>query len=146
MVKNLILGPILARLAQTWAAKFFLFVGFTSTRWQGIVTSCHCMQFQGKLMTQTQENGKKIHFGSELFSQKIWLHQSLDFMVNYYHVKYQKKLMIQSWENLVTEGWTNRRMSMIRRCTTNVEGNFLYNSIRLLQKAIFLQKTYGRVN
>ena len=145
MVKNLISGPILARMAQTWATKFF-FVGFTSTRWQGIVTSCHCLQFQGKLVTQTQENGKKSHFGPEFFSQKIWLHQSLDFMVNYHHVQYKKKLMIQSWENLVTEGRTNRRMSMIRRCTTNVEGNFLYNCIRLLKKTIFLHKTYGGVN
>ena len=39
----------------------------------------------------SSRNGKKFHFGSEFFSQKIWLHQSLDFMVNYRHVKYQKK-------------------------------------------------------
>ena len=25
------------------------------------------------------------------FSQKIWLHQSLDVMVSYHHVQYQKK-------------------------------------------------------
>ena len=49
------------------------------------------MQFQGKLVTQTQENGKKSHFGPEFFSHKIWLHQSLDFMVNYHHVQYKKK-------------------------------------------------------
>ena len=31
-----------------------------------------------------------------LFFSKIWLCQSLDIMVSYYHVQYQKKLMIQS--------------------------------------------------
>ena len=57
-------------------------------------------------MVQTQENGKKTHFGSNLgplatnldrnFFSKIWLRQSLDIMVSYHHVQYQKKLMIQS--------------------------------------------------
>ena len=44
--KNLVLGPILASLAQIWASEFF-FVGFTST-W-----NYHCMRFQGKLINQT---------------------------------------------------------------------------------------------
>ena len=39
--------------------------------------------------------------------------QSLDIMVNYHHVQYQKKLMIQSWENLVTYGQTDRRTRVI---------------------------------
>ena len=41
------------------------------------------------------------------FKKKIWLRQSLDIMVSYHHVKYQKKLMIQSWENL--DRWTDRQ-------------------------------------
>ena len=72
-----------------------------------IVASYHCMQFQGKLMNQSQENGEKPHFGFNLgplgpnscqnfFLKKIWLRQSLDIMVSYHHVQYQKKLMIQS--------------------------------------------------
>ena len=36
----------------------------------------------------------------------IWLCQSLDIMVSYHNVQYQKKPMIQSWENLVTDGRT----------------------------------------
>ena len=44
------------------------------------------------------------------FLSKIWLHQSLDIMVSYHHVQYQKKLMIQSWENLVRDRQTGRRM------------------------------------
>ena len=64
------------------------------------------MQFQGKLMIQTQENSKKPHFGPDLapFSQnsghtivfififyffsKIWLRQPLDIMVSYHNVHY----------------------------------------------------------
>ena len=30
------------------------------------VTSCHSIQFHGQLMIQTQENGKKPHFGPDL--------------------------------------------------------------------------------
>ena len=83
-----------------------------------IVSSYHCMQLQGKLMNQTWENSKKPSFwpdfgpfgpnlGYQFFFSKIWLRQSLDIMVSYHHVQYQKKLMIQSWENLVTDGQTD---------------------------------------
>ena len=53
-------------------------------------------------MIQTQENGEKPYFGSDLgplrpnlgrqniFSE-IFLHPALDTMVSYHHVKYQKK-------------------------------------------------------
>ena len=65
------------------------------------------MQFQGKLMIQTQENGKKPNFGPNLsplnrnssrqfFFAKILLRQSLDIMVSYHHVQYHKKLMRSS--------------------------------------------------
>ena len=39
-----------------------------------IVESYHCMQFQGKLMNQTWENGKKTNFGPDfsLFLAQIW--------------------------------------------------------------------------
>ena len=70
-------------------------------------------------MNQTWENSKKPIWNLEtiqarfwlkfrlpilyLFS-KIWLRQSLDVMVSYHHKQYQEKLLIQSWENLVTDG------------------------------------------
>ena len=57
MAKNLISGLILSRLAQIWAPKFFS-VGLTSTELLDIVSSYHRIQFQGKLMIQTQENGE----------------------------------------------------------------------------------------
>ena len=60
------------------------------------------MQFQEKLIIRTQENGEKRHFGPdlgllgpnlgcEIFFSKIGLPQSLDIMVSYHHVQYQKK-------------------------------------------------------
>ena len=86
-------------------------------------------------MIQTQENGEKPCLGPDLgtlgpnsghqfFFLKIWLRQSLDIMVSYHHVKYQKKLKIKSWENLVTERQTDGQMdtSDFRgRCLTDVE-------------------------
>ena len=86
-------------------------------------------------MNQTWENDKKPSFrpgfgpfgpnsGCHFFLSKIWLHQSLDAMVSYHHVQYQKKLVIQSWESLVTDRETNRQMDnsdFIGRYLTNVE-------------------------
>ena len=58
------------------------------------------------------------------FFKKIWRRQLLDIMVTY-HVQYQKKLMIQSWEDLVTDGGTNGKTDesdFMGRCPTNVRG------------------------
>ena len=59
------------------------------------------------------------------FFRKIWLSQSIDFMSNYHHVQYQKKLMIQFWEKLVKDGRTDRQADgqmaesdFIGRCLT----------------------------
>ena len=57
---------------------------------------------------------------AKYFFSKSWLCHSLDVMVSYYHVQYQKKPMIQSWENLVTDGQTDKS-DFIGRCPTNVE-------------------------
>ena len=54
-----------------------------------IVASYHCIQFQGKLMIQTQENGKKPFFGLALQAQ--WAH------IRY--MQFQGKYMIQNQEN-----------------------------------------------
>ena len=92
------------------------------------VASYHCTHFQGKLINQMAKNLNlglilahlaQIWVAKILFS-KIWLRQSLDIMVSYHNVQYQKKLMIQSWENLVTDGQTDES-DFIRRCPTNAE-------------------------
>ena len=96
-----------------------------------IVASYHCTQLQGKLMNQTDENGKKtLSFGSDFgtfgpnsgrqknfffFFSKIWLRQSLDIMACYHPVQFQKKLM---------DGRTDRqtdKSDFTGRCPTNVE-------------------------
>ena len=43
---------------------------------------------------------------------------------SYHHVQYQKKLMIQSWENLVTDEWRKGQgdeSDFIGCCRTNIE-------------------------
>ena len=57
---------------------------------------------------------------AEILFSKIWLRQSLDIIVSYHNVQYHKKLMIQFWENLVTDGQTDES-DFIRRCLTNAE-------------------------
>ena len=114
-----------------------------------IVASYHCMQFQGKLKNQTWETGKKTLllglilaqiWATNFFFSKIWLCQSLEIMVSYHHVQYQKKLMIQSWENLVMDGQTDRQTKkrtdgqtdesdFIGCCLTNVERPKIVTSI-----------------
>ena len=54
-----------------------------------------------------------------------WLSQSIDFMGNYHYVQYQRKLMIQPWENLVKDGRADSRADgqmadsdFIGRCPT----------------------------
>ena len=49
-----------------------------------------------------------LNSGRHIFFSKIWLPQPLDIVVSNDHVQYQKKLMIQSSENLVTDRWTDR--------------------------------------
>ena len=84
-------------------------------------------------MIQTQESGKKLHFGPNLglldpnsgdqfcFS-KIWLRQLLG-MVSYHNVQYQEKLITQSSENLVTDRWTDRRTRVISQYTVRLKSN-----------------------
>ena len=84
-----------------------------------IVASYYCMQFQGKIKYETWENTKNLVLGLILahlaqiwtviffFFSKIWYRQSLDIMVSYHHVQYQKKLTIQSWGHLGMDGRTD---------------------------------------
>ena len=58
--------------------------------------------------------------GCRLFFPKIWL----EVLVRYHHVHNQNKLMIQSWENLVTGGQADEQTdknNFTGRCQTNVE-------------------------
>ena len=90
MAKNLVLGPILAPLDQIWAPKNFVH-GFYFYYMLDIVAS-----YQGKLITKLENIAKNLVLGNQFFFSKIWLGQSLDIMVSYHHVQYQKNLLIQS--------------------------------------------------
>ena len=124
MAKNLISRTILAW-PRFRTQKCFR--GFCLYQMLGIVASYHCKQSQGKHMIQTQENGEKPYFGSDLgplrphlgcqniFSE-IWLHQSLDTMVSYHHVKYQKKTndpILKKFSDGRTDRQTNRRTRVV---------------------------------
>ena len=107
MAKNLVLNPIFVHLAQIWAPKF----------------ESNLRKLQ-KTQSRTQFWSIWPKFSLSNFFSKIWLHQSLNVMVSYCHVQYQKKLMIQSWQNLVTDGRMDRRKYdewLHRRLSTNVE-------------------------
>ena len=63
MAKKQIFNLILALLVQIWAPT--IFHGFCLNQMLDI-TSYHCIEFQGKLMNQTLENGKKtLIFGPD---------------------------------------------------------------------------------
>ena len=60
---------------------------------------------------------------AKFFCSKMWLGQSLDIMGSYHHVQYQRKLMIQSWENLAADGRTDGEpdeSDFVGPCPTNV--------------------------
>ena len=78
-----------------------------------ITASYHWVHFQGKRMIQTQENDK-THFGPDLGPLDPKFGPSFFF----------KKLMILSWENLVTDGRTDRqtdKSDFIGQFPTNAE-------------------------
>ena len=75
-----------------------------------IVASYHCMQFQGKLMNQTWENGKKSSFepnfgpfgpnlDPKIFFRGFYLNWMLDIIASYHCMQLQGKLMNKTWEN-----------------------------------------------
>ena len=79
------------------------------------------MQLQGKRMIQTQKNSKKPHFGlkgpnqgNQIFYSKIWLCQSLEIIVSYHHVKYQKKTNGPIFRKF-SDGRMDRQMDRQRR-------------------------------
>ena len=98
----------------------FFFARFTSTRCYTLSQSIFAFNFKENLWSKLKKKWQKTllwtwfrstgpKFGSPSFFSKIWFCQSLDVMVSYQHVKYQKKLIIQSWENLVTDGRTDQQ-------------------------------------
>ena len=107
-----------------------------------IVTNYHCIQLQGKLMIQTQENGIKI--GGGLILQKIqaanFFFKILALSVTRYHGQLSSWTISEKTNDRIlrkicegrtdgqtdrrTDGQTDRRTDesdFIRRCPTNVD-------------------------
>ena len=67
-----------------------------------IAASYHYMQFQGKLINQTLENGKKTSFRPDFgpfgpnFFCGFYLYYMLDIFASYYCVQFKGKLMNQT--------------------------------------------------
>ena len=101
--KNLVLGLNLG--PKIFFHEFYLYYMLD------IVASYHCMQLQGKLMSQTWENGKKPSFrtnfdpfgpnlGPKIFFHEFYLYYMLDIIVaSYHHMQFQGQLMNQTREN-----------------------------------------------
>ena len=80
-------------------------------------------------MIQTQANGEKPYSGPDLgplnpnlshhfFSWKIWLCQSLDIMIRYQNVKYEKKTndsILRTFSNGWTDAQTTDRQTDVQR-------------------------------
>lgn len=88
------------------------------------------------------------------FFSKVWLHQSLDTMIGYRHVKYQKKLIIQSWEKLETDvrmdeqthGHTDES-DFIGHCPTDVKSPIFtwYKVLRLNEEKKNAKKSFKKI-
>ena len=66
-----------------------------------IVASYHCLQFQGRLMNQTRENGKKPSFGTSFgppkkFFQGFYFYYMLHIVASYHCMQLQGKLTNQT--------------------------------------------------
>ena len=120
MPKNLVSGPILAPLALK---KKLLWILPLPDAGNYCKLSLYAVSRKTNEPNQTWENCKNLVLGLILaqiraaiffffFFSKTWLPQSLDVRVSYHH-HIRKKLSIQSWEKLVTDGRTDRRTRMI---------------------------------
>ena len=107
-VKNVISGPILIHLAQIQAQNFFRKLYLCQKL--GIVPSYQPRQFKEKLMSQAEENVKKLILGpilahlaqiqAQIFFWKLYLYWKLDIVLSYYSRQFKEKLMSQNEENV----------------------------------------------
>ena len=62
----------------------------------GVIASYHRIQFQEKLVVQTQENGEKPHFGPDLDHQFFLQSFQLDIVSSYHPMQFRGKLVNQT--------------------------------------------------
>ena len=95
------------------------FVGFTSTYAISKKSSNPNLRklWKTSLWAWFRPVGPKIR--PQIFFFWIWLLRSLDIMISYHHVQYQKKVINQSWEDLVTDRRTNKQMDALAHRQTD---------------------------
>ena len=105
-----------------------------------ILTSYYYMHFKQQLMNQTWENGKNLILDTVLVCltqichpksshqncfSKIWLRQTLDIMVSYHHIQYQKKnndpILRKHTDGQTDDRPTDDGSDFIGCCPTNAE-------------------------
>ena len=114
MAKNLTRSPILVRLAQIWAPKIFLRVLLP---WD--VRNCRKPSLHSISRKSLDPNSTKWQKTSflagfrpvrrQLFVLKIWYLQSLDIIISYHHVQYQKKQTNNVILRKLSDGQTDER-------------------------------------
>ena len=119
-------GPNFDLFGPNWTPKLFS-VGFTSTKCYTLLRAIFVCNFKDNM-------AKNFIFGPDsgpldpnsshkFFFSKIWLCQSLDIMVSYHHVQYQKKTNDPILRKL-SKGRKDRQTDesdFIGHCPTNVE-------------------------
>ena len=102
---------------EIWAPKFFLWIlpALYNRHCYKLSLYATSMKNNQPILKKWQKNlvsGPILVYLTQIwvtniFFKNICLSQLLD-MVSYHHVQNQKKLMVQSWENLVTNGRMDR--------------------------------------
>ena len=131
MTKNLVSGLILATLTQIWVLKFFS--GILSLI--DVIHYCRLSLHAISIAISNEPNLMLAHlakFRLPIFQRNIWLRQSLDIIVSYHRVQYQKKLMIQSWENLRTDRSIHHIIFIKAEDMTSSKILFSYNGCSFL--------------
>ena len=116
--KNLVSGPILAPLDHIWVPNIFWWI-------LPLLDVRHCCKLSLYAISRKTNKPKLRKWLKNLVSgpnlAQIWVanyhHYYFENLASsvtrYHHVQYQKELIIKSWENLVTDGRTGRRTSVI---------------------------------
>ena len=126
--KKLISAPILVHVTQIWTPKLFSWVFLP-------LDVRHCLGLSSYAISKKtyDPNSRKWQrntFWPNLcplvpnsvdssFFSIFWLYKSIYIIISYHFVQYQENLMIQSWENLVTDGQTGRQTDGQRQTDWN---------------------------
>ena len=108
-----------------------------------IIPSCNLVQYQGKLITQSWENGKNHNFRANLGPLKFFSHVYVLYhnVPNYHPIQFPGKLIDQTWKNdkkpNLGSDWTN--FEKMAKKTFNFGPNYGLFDLNLGIQKLFLQ-------